>query len=139
VFAARDRGQNSRGVGKQDGKDENSFGQIYTELRRSTMKLVQFDFAFTGPFGDAMASALKELAEAIAQEPGLIWKIWTENEEAREAGGIYLFTDDGSARVYVAKHTARLNQFGISDVRVKIFDVNDKLTAITRGPTASAL
>jgi len=103
------------------------------------MKLVQFDFAFTGPFGDTMASALKDLAEAIAQEPGLIWKIWTENEEAREAGGIYLFTDDSSARAYIAKHTVRLRSFGIANVRVKIFDVNDKLTALTRGPAASAV
>lgn len=102
------------------------------------MKLVQFDFGFSGPFGDAMASALKDLAESIAREPGLIWKIWTENQAAGEAGGIYLFTDDGSARAYIAKHTARLHQFGIAEVRVKIFDVNDKLTALTRGPTASA-
>ena len=56
------------------------------------MKLVQFDFAFSRPFGDAMASALKDLAESIAREPGLVWKIWTENQAAGEAGGIYLFS-----------------------------------------------
>ena len=102
------------------------------------MKLVQFDFAFSGPFGDSMASALKDLAESIALEPGLVWKIWTENQDAGEAGGIYLFIDDESAQAYITKHTARLHQFGIAEVRVKIFDVNDKLTALTRGPTASA-
>ena len=103
------------------------------------MKLVQFDFAFNGPFGDSMASALKGLAESIALEPGLVWKIWTENQDAGEAGGIYLFTDDESAQTYIAKHTARLRSFGISEVRVKIFDVNEKLTVITRGPTVSAV
>ena len=103
------------------------------------MKLVQFDFAFSRPFGDAMASALKDLAESIAREPGLVWKIWTENQAAGEAGGIYLFTDDGSAQAYIAKHTARLRSFGIADARVKIFDVNDKLTAITRGPSGARI
>ena len=101
--------------------------------------LVQFDFPFPGPFGSDMEAALKDLAVSITQEPGFLWKIWTENEEAREAGGIYLFTDDSSARAYIAKHTARLRSFGISEVRVKIFDVNDKLTALTRGPAGSAV
>ena len=39
--------------------------------------LLQFDFPFEGPFGDAMAQALDGLARSIAAEPGLLWKIWT--------------------------------------------------------------
>lgn len=35
--------------------------------------------------------AMKELADSISQEPGFIWKIWTENQDTQEAGGIYLF------------------------------------------------
>lgn len=70
--------------------------------------LLQLHFAFNGPFGDAMAEQLKPLAESINQEPGFLWKVWTESEKNHEAGGIYLFTDEKSALAYLEKHTARL-------------------------------
>ncbi|VED53319.1 Protein ydhR precursor [Raoultella terrigena] len=53
-------------------------------------KLLQLHFAFNGPFGSEMSRQLVELAESINQEPGFIWKIWTESEKNYEAGGIYL-------------------------------------------------
>ena len=37
--------------------------------------LLQVDFAFAGPWGDAMTEACRGLAESIAQEPGFIWKV----------------------------------------------------------------
>ena len=49
--------------------------------------LLQVDFQYQGPWGDGMTAALRGLAESIANEPGLIWKIWTENQAAGEAGG----------------------------------------------------
>lgn len=39
--------------------------------------LLQFDFPFRGPWGAALADAMKGLAADIAGEPGLIWKMWT--------------------------------------------------------------
>ncbi len=96
--------------------------------------LLQVDFPFTGPFGDDMTSAMKDLAESIAQEPGFIWKVWTENPETQEAGGIYLFEDETSARAYLEKHTARLKGFGIPEVHGKVFRVNEALSAIDNGP-----
>ncbi|MCB1675563.1 MAG: monooxygenase [Halioglobus sp.] len=98
------------------------------------MKLIQFDFSYGGPFGQDMASAMQDLARSIVDEPGFIWKIWTENELEREAGGIYLFADEPSARAYIAKHTARLREFGIEKVNAKLFDVNRPLTELTAGP-----
>ena len=50
--------------------------------------LLQVDFPFAGPWGEAMTEALRGLAESIANEPGLIWKIWTENPATAEAGWI---------------------------------------------------
>ena len=97
-------------------------------------KLLQMDFPFTGPFGDEMAEALRELAISITEEPGFIWKIWTENENEKEGGGIYLFENEESAKAYLDKHTARLKGFGVTEVNAKIFDVNDKLSKITNGP-----
>lgn len=52
--------------------------------------LLQLHFSFNGPFGDTMAEQLKPLAESINQEPGFLWKVWTESEKNHEAGGIYL-------------------------------------------------
>lgn len=42
--------------------------------------LLQLHFSFNGPFGDTMAEQLKPLAESINQEPGFLWKVWTESE-----------------------------------------------------------
>ena len=97
-------------------------------------KLLQVDFPFPGPFGEKMAEQLQELAVSIAEEPGFIWKIWTESENNREGGGIYLFENEETARAYLDMHTARLKQLGVPEVHAKIFDVNEPLSKITRGP-----
>ena len=81
-----------------------------------------------------MTAALRGLAESIANEPGLIWKIWTENQAAGEAGGIYLFKDVPSAEAYLAMHTARLMSFGVQRVNGKVFEMNDALSLIDRAP-----
>ncbi len=96
-------------------------------------KLLQLHFDFHGPFGTEMSRQLIELAESINHEPGFIWKIWTENEASREAGGIYMFQDEDTALAYVKKHSARLKQFGVDDVKFKIFDVNEPLTILNHG------
>ena len=96
--------------------------------------LLQVDFPYQGPWGDEMTAALRGLAESIADEPGLIWKIWTESPATGEAGGIYLFADRASAEAYLAMHTARLKSFGITPVNGKIFAVNEALSTIDRAP-----
>ena len=96
--------------------------------------LLQIDFVFHGPWGEAMTQAMRELAESIAEEPGLLWKIWTENPDTHEAGGIYLFTDHSSAEAYLTKHRQRLQGFGIQSVNAKLFAVNTELSQIDRAP-----
>lgn len=96
--------------------------------------LLQVDFPYTGPWGDEMTAAMEDLAQSITEETGFIWKIWTTNEAAQEAGGIYLFQDQASAEAYLAMHTARLNGFGISSVKGKIFAVHEDLSKINRAP-----
>ena len=96
--------------------------------------ILQVDFPYAGPWGQAMTEAMTGLAQSIATEPGLIWKIWTENEAERRAGGIYLFADEASARADCDMHTRRLEGFGVSGIRALFFDVNEPLTATTRGP-----
>ncbi|MEH7381241.1 monooxygenase [Bacillus sp. JJ1533] len=96
--------------------------------------VLQVDFKMDGPFGEEMANAFSDLAKSINEEPGFIWKIWTENPEAKEAGGIYLFETKETAENYLDMHTKRLGGFGIEGVNGKIFAINSKLTEITKGP-----
>ena len=98
------------------------------------MKLVQFDFPYSGPFGAEMTAAMNDLALSINSEPGFLWKIWTENADEGISGGIYAFSDEPSARAYVEKHGARLAEFGIEGIRARVFDVNQGLSRLNHAP-----
>ena len=100
--------------------------------------LLQFNFMHPGPFGSQRIDALQDLARSIAEEPGFLWKIWIENEERKEGGGIYLFTDEATATAYLKKHTERLGKLGATGISAKMFDVNEDLSQITRGPIAAS-
>lgn len=96
--------------------------------------ILQVDFKTDGPIGEEMTSAFADLAESINQEEGFKWKIWTENKDAKEAGGIYLFESKETAEKYVDMHTKRLSGFGITNVNAKIFSVQTQLTSVNHGP-----
>lgn len=93
--------------------------------------LLQVDFPHNGPFGDALSEAMSDLAKDIATEHGLISKLWTENEATKEAGGIYLFDNEEDALRYLKKHTERLEAFGYTDIRGKVFAINEALSALS--------
>lgn len=95
-------------------------------------RLVYVEFSSTGPFSEEAATAYAELADDIATQDGLIWKVWTENAEESVAGGVYLFTDEESADAYIEKHTRRLSSFGITDAKFRSLDVNEPLSRTTR-------
>ena len=94
--------------------------------------ILQVDFPHYGIFGQEFVDGFTELAKDIKEEEGLIWKIWTENKETKEAGGIYLFADEANANRYLKKHTARLASFGYGNIRGKIFSVSEPLSKITK-------
>lgn len=96
--------------------------------------LLQVDFKMEGPFGEEMSKGFAELAQSINDEPGMIWKIWTEDAAAQEAGGVYLFETKETAQAYLDMHAARLTSFGIQSIRSKIFEVNERLSKINHGP-----
>ncbi|MGP4713825.1 MULTISPECIES: monooxygenase [unclassified Psychrobacter] len=94
--------------------------------------LLQMDFPYSGPFGDEFYTQMKDLASDIATESGLVYKLWTENADTQEAGGIYVFDNLEDANRYQAKHTERLESFGITGIRAKTFIINQELSAITK-------
>lgn len=94
------------------------------------MIILQVDFKFKGPFSEEMTEQFTELAYSINDEEGFISKIWTENKDTGEAGGIYLFNTLENATSYEQKHTKRLKEFGVSSVNVKKFYINESLSEI---------
>ena len=98
-----------------------------------TLKLLQMDYPFSGPWAGEMAEEYSHLAHTIAGVQGLICKVWTENRVTGEAGGIYLFDDEASLDSYLAGKIERMKAFRIDGVRARKYDVNERLTQITRG------
>ncbi|MCG8995853.1 monooxygenase [Laribacter hongkongensis] len=98
--------------------------------------LLQIDFDYAGPWGADLAAAATAggLAADIAAEPGLLWKIWTENRDEGVAGGWYVFAERPQAEAYLAKHSQRLRAFGVESVRARYFGANAALGALTRSP-----
>ncbi len=94
--------------------------------------LIQIDFPHAGPFGEEMTQMMGDLAKDIATEEGLVYKLWTENEQTKEAGGIYIFDNLADAERYLTKHTKRLESFGYSNMRSKIFTINEPLSVLSK-------
>lgn len=92
-----------------------------------------FDFPNTA-FGPERTEALKPLAEDIAGQPGLLWKIWTEEPAAGRAGGVYLFETRAAAEAYHAMHAKRLAARGVTGIEATYSGVNEMLSRMDRAP-----
>jgi len=70
----------------------------------------------------------------------LQWKIWIYEDSEQAAGGIYLFDTEENARAWgddaMPASLGRLP--GVSDIAVRYFDVDDRLSAVTRAPLVTS-
>jgi len=96
--------------------------------------IMYVDFPHKGIWGDELASQMTELVESIMKEPGCIWKFWTESKEVAAAGGVYMFDTRENAEKYLEMHTKRLKNFGYSEIRGRVFEINEKLSTIGKAP-----
>lgn len=96
--------------------------------------LLQFDFDFEGPWGGDLEHTCEDLAADIAEQPGLLWKLWGENPETGRASGVYLFDTPEHAEAYIARHVPRLAAFGVTDPGLSRFTLNAPLSRATRAP-----
>ena len=105
-----------------------------------TQKILQINFKITTSVKD-YTTMVAPLADPIAKTPGLEWKVWLFNEQNHEAGGVYLFHDDASAKAYLNGDlvAGMKKQPTIKDISAKVFDVEENLTLKTRGPIKSAV
>lgn len=94
--------------------------------------IMYVDFPHAGPFGEEMAAMLEGLAKSINEEPGFIWKYWTQDEKEKTAGGVYKFDNRANAEKYLTMHTSRLSKMGYTDIRGRVFEINEQLSAINK-------
>ena len=97
---------------------------------------IQFDLRCTPAEYRGLAD---HVAGAIAAVPGLLWKVWILDEERGRGGGVYLFADRVAATAYLeGPIVSRLRgNPAIAGVEVKLFDVLDGPSVITRGLSPS--
>lgn len=97
---------------------------------------IQFHFRCTPAEYRGLAN---HAAGAIAGVPGLLWKVWILDEEHSRGGGVYLFADRAAAIAYLqGPIVKRLRENpAIADVEVRMFDVIDQPSVITRGLSPS--
>jgi Putative mono-oxygenase ydhR len=99
------------------------------------MPILQIDFKLNVSPTEYRKIA-ESVVQAIADVPGLVWKVWLLNEPDGEAGGIYLFQDEQSLAAYLASPIIRqiksLPQ--LREISAKRFETIPELTVVTRGP-----
>ncbi|HRQ41557.1 MAG TPA: YdhR family protein [Chloroflexota bacterium] len=101
-----------------------------------SQKILQINLKFRGVSRAELEQAWLPAAQLIADTPGLRWKIWLANEAENAAGGIYLFDDETAVQNFLASPmvAAMGEDPTVHDVNVRMFDVMEAHTAVTRGP-----
>jgi hypothetical protein len=102
----------------------------------STMKIWDLHMTYDGPITDEFMAGTKQLAESIAEEPGIVWKIWTAEEGTNHFGSTYLFRSLAHLETYKAMHLKRLQDFGITVTADHVFDIMEDVSKINNAPLA---
>ena len=99
-------------------------------------KILQITFCNANGRSEAAQKAAWERAHQIAVWPGLVWKVWIAQPQVAVYGGLYLFVDEASAQAYLqGPVVASMRSLpGMTDFSTQLFDVNESLSAVTRGP-----
>lgn len=113
-----------------------SQNNAYTKFSKGeflmSQKFLQVNFTFGGSRAE-FVQAFEPYAQTLADTPGLIWKIWLLNEADHQAGGVYLFNDDVSLKAYLEGPIVATVKT-LPDVSVKVFDIAEKQSLMTRAP-----
>ena len=82
-----------------------------------------------------------QLAEAFAEVPGCIWKIWLINEESKEAGAVYLFESEKSLKEFKSSSLVAsvLSHPALSNFDLKERDILKEVSKITYAPLVRAV
>lgn len=99
-----------------------------------SQKILQINFTFSGVSGAELQASWLPLAQPIGDRPGLRWKVWLINEAESWCGGIYLFDDEAAVQDFLSFFAAAPSDPRLSNASIKMFDIMEAHTAITRGP-----
>lgn len=100
----------------------------------STQKIWDIHLTYDGEVTEEFIQGTIGLAKSIAEEPGVVWKIWTQKEGTNEFGSTYLFKNLDYLQAYKEMHVKRLNDFGIKVTSDHIFDIMEDLSTINNAP-----
>lgn len=77
-----------------------------------------------------------QLAQAFADVPGCLWKIWLIDGEKKEAGAVYLFKDDASLQTFKSSPLVAsvLSHPALSEFDLKERDILKAVSEITHAP-----
>ena len=81
-----------------------------------------------------------QLAQAFAEVPGCIWKIWLINEDTKEAGAVYLFENENALENFKSSQLVAsvLSHPALSNFDLKERDILKELSEITHAPLEGA-
>ncbi|MGH9280407.1 MAG: YdhR family protein, partial [Acidimicrobiales bacterium] len=89
-------------------------------------------FNLDGINEDAYLDVAHQLAPRTADRPGLLAKIWLENEGGNRYGGIYFWVDLESMERFVNSDLFEGNAPEFTNISVEEFGILDNLTALTQ-------
>jgi hypothetical protein len=98
--------------------------------------ILHVSFCNPNPASEASHKAAWERAHMIAKVEGLLGKIWIAQPEKNAFGGVYLFVSKEAATAYLkGPIPADIQEIpGMTDFSTNIYEVEDELSAVTRGP-----
>lgn len=110
------------------------------KLQTMSQQILQINFQFNVSRKE-YENAASPLAQSFAEIPGCQWKIWLMNEDRKEAGGIYLFSDAESVEKYKGSDLFKMvnNHPAFSNFSVKQFDILEEPSAVGRAPLSASL
>ena len=98
-------------------------------------QILQVNFNYSGS-KEEYETVAGQLAHDFATVPGCVWKIWLVDEEMKQAGGIYLFTDEFAVDDFKSSSllASVLTHPTLSNFRIRQFDVLRSPSLITYAP-----
>jgi quinol monooxygenase YgiN len=81
-------------------------------------------------------NTVNQLAQAFADVPGCLWKIWLTDDEKKEAGAVYLFEGEKALQDFKASALVAsvLSHPALSNFDLKERDILEEVSKVTRAP-----
>ena len=95
--------------------------------------ITNFKYSVSRKEFESMAA---QLAQAFAEVPGCLWKIWLIKEESSEAGAVYLFKDEKSLEDFKSSELVAsvLSHPALADFELRERDILHEVSEITFAP-----